>query len=113
MSASAGGAGDRLGGKVAVVATLPLQPGQRDAAMAVLRGAIEHTRAEPGTQVYLLHTDPKNDDVVVMYEVYDSRDALGAHMSADWFKAMGPELLSLLAGAPTLQILDLVDGKGL
>lgn len=104
---------DRSSGKLGVVATLPLKPGSRDAAVALLRNAIEHTRSETGTHLYLLHTDPKNEDVVVMYELYEDREALGAHMSAEWFAAMGPELMPLLGGAPTLQTLDLVDGKGL
>ncbi|HAP76838.1 MAG TPA: antibiotic biosynthesis monooxygenase [Acidimicrobiaceae bacterium] len=99
--------------KLSVWARIPVQPGKRDAAVEVLKGAIANTRSEDGTELYILLADPKDPDALFMYELYTDNDALVAHSSADWFKALGPQLGPLLAGAPSLQFLEPLDGKGL
>lgn len=99
--------------KVAVWARIPVQPDKRDEAIGVLKGAIANTRSEDGTEIYILHADPNDPDALLMYELYTDNDALTAHSSAGWFKAMFPQLGPLLGGAPTLQILEPLDGKGL
>lgn len=99
--------------KRGVWARIPVQPGKRDETAELLRGAIANTKSEDGTLIYILHEDPKDPDALFMYELYTGDDALAAHMGADWFKALGPSLMPLLAGAPTLQMLTPIDGKGL
>lgn len=99
--------------KLAVIATIPVKPGAKEQAVELLKGAIANTRTEDGTLTYILHEDPKSPDTLVMYELYSGQGALDAHMSADWFKALGPALMGVLGGAPTLQVLTPLDGKGL
>ncbi len=99
--------------KVAVWVKLPIQPGKRDDAVAAIQVAIDNVQSEDGTLLYLLHTDPKDEEVVYFYEMYTDQDALVAHSSAEWFKAFGPTLAPFLAGRPEMQFLAPVSGKGL
>ena len=62
--------------------------------------------------VYLLHTDPNDENVLYFYEKYTSGDALAAHAGADWFKSFGPKLGPVLAGRPDMKIVNPVGGKG-
>jgi quinol monooxygenase YgiN len=48
-----------------------------------------------------------------MYELYESQDALNAHMGSEWFKQLGPKIGALMGGAPELIFLAPIGGKGL
>lgn len=99
--------------KISMWVHLPLQPGKRDEAAALLSGVLANVGDEEGTLLYILHDDPNDADVLYFYELYSDADALTAHSSSDAFKAMVASLGSLLAGAPTMQMLTPRDGKGL
>jgi quinol monooxygenase YgiN len=111
---AAGGAGS--GGvdmsKVSVWVKLDLQPGKRDEAIAIIQEALQAVESEDGTELYLLHVDPNDENVLYFYEKYTSGDALAAHAGADWFKAFGPKLGPVLAGRPDMKIVNPVGGKG-
>ena len=99
--------------KVALVAKMTAAPGKRDElveAFGALFGAVE---GEEGTEVYALHLDAGNEDVVWCYELYRDMEALTAHGTSDAMKAMGPQFGSLLAGSPELSFLTPVRAKGL
>ncbi len=99
--------------KVAVWAKIPCKPGERDALAAGLQGAIDATADEPGTLLYLLHVDPNDADVLWMYELYESDEALKTHQDGDAFKALGGLIGPHLAGRPELSFITPVTGKGL
>ena len=99
--------------KVSVWARIPLKPGVREEAAEVLKWAISNTLSEEGTLQYILLEDAKDPDALFFYELYTDGDALAAHGGADWFKELGPKLAPFLAGAPTLQFLTPLAGKGL
>ncbi|MCO1660255.1 putative quinol monooxygenase [Pseudonocardia humida] len=101
------------GGKVAVLARIPAQPGKRDALVEALQAAIDNANTEAGTLLYILHTDPKDPDAVLFYELYADQDALTAHGSSDRFKEIGATLREFAAGRPELTMLTPVIGKGL
>jgi quinol monooxygenase YgiN len=99
--------------KIAVWAKIPAAPGKRDELVAAMQTALETAKGEAGTLAYILHTDASDADALFMYELYESQEALNAHMGSDAFKALGPTIGHLLGGAPQLTILGPVGGKGL
>lgn len=101
------------GGKVAVLARIPAQPGKRDELVAALQAAIDNAQTEDDTLLYILHTDDKDPDAVLFYELYTNQEALVAHGSSDAFKALGAALRDLAGGRPELTMLNPVNGKGL
>jgi quinol monooxygenase YgiN len=98
--------------KVSVWARFDVQPGKRDEVVAQLQEAFDAVAKEPGTLLYILHTDPKNDDVLYFYELYADQDALVAHGSGEWLKEFGVKMRPLLSARPDMQILAPVGGKG-
>jgi quinol monooxygenase YgiN len=101
------------GGKVAVFARIPAQPGKRDELVKALQAAIDNANTEEGTLTYILHIDEKEPDTVFFYELYTDQDALTAHGTSDRFKEIGKSLRDLAGGRPELQFLTPVIGKGL
>jgi len=104
---------EETGGKVAVLAKIPAQPGKRDELVKALEAAIDNANTEAGTLLYILHTDPKDENTVYFYELYTDQDALTAHGTSDRFKEIGAGLRDLAGGRPELTILTPVSGKGL
>ena len=98
--------------KVSMWVTLPLQPGKRDEAIAIIQEALDNVQAEAGTLVYTLNTDPNDENVVYFYEAYADQDALMAHGGSEWFKGFAPKLGAVLAGKPDMKFLGCVGGKG-
>ena len=64
------------GGKVAVLAKIPAQPGKRDELVKALQAAIDNANTEADTLLYILHIDDKDPDTVYFYELYTNQDAL-------------------------------------
>jgi quinol monooxygenase YgiN len=98
--------------KVSMWVKLPLQPGTRDAAVAAIQVALDNVQGEQGTEIYIVHADPNDADVVYFYEKYADADALGAHGGSEWFKGFGPTLAPFLAGRPEMLMLTPLAGKG-
>ena len=98
--------------KVAVVAKIPAAPGKRDELAKALQVALDTAQGEAGTEYYILHADAKDENLLWMYELYTSQDALTEHMGSDAFKALGPTIGPFLGGAPELTFLAPLGGKG-
>ena len=99
--------------KVTVWAKLPLQPGKKDEAVALIQEALDAVESEPGTLLYILHGDPNDDNVLYFYDLYSDNDALASHGGSAWFKAYSAKLGAVLAGRPEIKILAPIGGKGL
>jgi quinol monooxygenase YgiN len=99
--------------KVAMIAKITAAPGKRDEVTRALEAVFPHVEDEDGTELYLLHEDHSDGDVLWVYELYRDHDALQAHATSP---AMG-ELMGALGGElvgapPELIMLDPVRGKG-
>lgn len=99
--------------KVALVAKMTAAPGKRDELVEAFTSFYDAVEAEEGTEVYALHVDAGDEDVVWFYELYRDMDALTAHGTSEAMQAMGPRLGPLLAGSPELTFLTPVRAKGL
>jgi quinol monooxygenase YgiN len=96
-----------------LLARIPAQPGRRDELVAALHQAIENANGEPGTRLYVLHTNDADPDAVLFYELYESEQAMVAHSTSDAMKALGASLRDVAAGRPELTRLTPIVGKGL
>ncbi len=99
--------------KVAMIAKITAASGKRDEVVEQLKPMFPQADSEAGTELYILHEDASNPDVLWMYELYADHDALQAHSSS---QAMGVLMAALggdLMGAPPeLIVLNPVQGKG-
>jgi len=99
--------------KVSVIAKLSAQPGKRDALAAGLQSLIDHVESEPGTLMYVLHDDLKDENVLWFYEMYTDQAALDAHSTSDTMKALGGQVGGFLAALPEMFVIAPRGGKGL
>ena len=99
--------------KVSMWVKLPIKDGKREEAKAIIEEAFQNVQSEPGTLLYILHEDARDENVLYFYELYTDGDALAAHGGAEWFKAFGPKLGPVMAGRPEMQMITPVGGKGL
>ena len=99
--------------KVALVAKMTAAPGKRDELVEAFGALFDAVAGEDGTEVYALHLDAGDEDVVWFYELYRDMESLTAHGTSDAMKAMGAAFGSLLGGAPELSFLTPVRAKGL
>ncbi|MDH4146557.1 MAG: antibiotic biosynthesis monooxygenase [Acidimicrobiia bacterium] len=89
--------------KPALIAKLTCLDGKRDDAIANFQQMFDHiATGEPGTEVYVLHEDADDPNVIYFYELYRDDAALATHGGSDTMKAVGRGLKGLLAGAPEL-----------
>ena len=96
-----------------MVAKMTAVEGKRDELVATLDRLLEAVAGEEGTEVYAMHLDAADADVVWFYELYADMDALTAHGGSEAMQAVGPDLTTLLAGRPELTFLTPVRAKGL
>lgn len=100
--------------KPALIAKLTAADGKRDELVAACQSMVDYvTASEPGTLVYALHTDNKNENVVYYYELYEDGDALKTHGSSERMAEFGKSIAPLLGGKMELTRLSPVAGKGL
>lgn len=77
---------------VAVVATIDVLAGQRDAVLVALREAVAIVRGEPGCESYVLHEDPATPQRLVMIERWSSMADLERHAQAPAFLRLAAQL---------------------
>ncbi len=92
--------------RMALIARLRAKPGRRDELLAVLGKGLSAAEDEPGTLVYLMHTDDTDDDMVWFYELYTDAAAFEEHRTSERMRGMKPLLGEILAGP-----VDLVKGR--
>jgi quinol monooxygenase YgiN len=99
--------------KTAMIAKLTAADGKRDELAAVLEKIFPTVENESGTEVYVLHEDAADPNVLWFYELYTDNDALAAHSSSDGMKEMMGALGGgLLGGKPEMYLITPRRGKG-
>ena len=86
-----------------VVAKLTALAGKEEALEKALLGVIPKVKNEENTLIYTLHKDRSNPRVFLFYEKYTDMEALVAHSSTDYFKALFKEIKPLLDGQPDIK----------
>ena len=73
--------------KLAIVATIKTAPGKREEYLKHLRAHAERCRAtEPGTLQFEILVPQKEEDTLMLYEVYASPEAFQAHWEGQSMK---------------------------
>lgn len=95
---------------IGVIATLEVQDGKQGDFEAVFKDLMAKVKAnEAGCLTYQLYKDKKSATTYTVMEQYASQADLDAHGQTEYFKAAGPQLGPCLAGAPSIQYLDIVE----
>jgi quinol monooxygenase YgiN len=99
--------------KVAVLAKLTAADGKRDELVEAFSSMFDAVAGEEKTEIYAVHVDAADPNVVWFYELYTDQEGFNAHGTSDAMKAAGAALGPLLAGRPELMFLTPVRAKGL
>ncbi|MBY9068484.1 antibiotic biosynthesis monooxygenase [Hyphomonas sp. WL0036] len=95
---------------IGVVAKLKIQDGKQTEFEQVAKDLMAKVKAnEPGCLTYQLYKAKGSSTDYIFMEQYASADALKSHGQTEYFKAAGPKLGAVLAGAPEIQYYDIVE----
>lgn len=98
--------------QVTIIAKIPAAPGQRDELIAAMQGALDGEKDEAGTRFYILHKDAVDADVLWVYEMYESQEALAEHGGRESFKVAGRAMKPFMGGRPEITFATPIGGKG-
>ena len=82
---------------IIVTATITGKPGKRDELIFRSQDVIKSTRLEQGNISYELLASTEDEDVLLMFEKWENREVLDAHMQTEHFKAFGAAIEDLMA----------------
>jgi len=92
---------------IGVVATLTIQEGKNSEFETLAKQLVEKVNAnEDGVIHYDLYK--QDDTTYVFLERYQDQAALDLHRKTEYYKAIGAQLGSVLAGAPDIKVLESV-----
>lgn len=98
---------------VVVFATFRLAEGKRDAVLEILDDMVEHTRAEPGNEIYDLYSSSGDEGQRFhLFERYRDEEALQAHRDSDHYKRYRATIPDHLAEPIGVVVLSEVDVRG-
>lgn len=78
-------------------AKITVKPDKREEVISKMQDLIKATREEPGCVNYELYASTEDENVLMMFEKWESRDALDSHIETEHFKAFGEEIGIYLA----------------
>ncbi|MEI6808392.1 MAG: putative quinol monooxygenase [bacterium] len=91
-------------GKKLIGAKLSIKADKVDEFAAAAKTIIAASRAEPGCISYTLYQDPYDKTAFFFFEEWKDQAAIDAHFAMPHFKAFGPSIKDLVAGAPAITI---------
>ena len=89
---------------IRVVARDHLQPGMRDKLLPLIRELVEITLTEKGNISYTYTQDVNDPDYYAMIEVWETKEALDAHMKSEHFQRIIPQVGALMAEPSRIEI---------
>lgn len=91
---------------ISVIAKIPLQDGKAGEFTEAFKVIAAGVATENGNFLYSLNFSEQEPNLAVIMERYTDRDALTAHSQSDHYKAFGPKIGGLVAGAPEIAIME-------
>ena len=80
--------------------------GMRPPLLDALHRYSDGLQEEPGTEVFIVHTDPDDAHIVWLYEIFHDDEAQDEHRAAEGFAQLMTELPDLLGAPPAILRLD-------
>jgi quinol monooxygenase YgiN len=79
---------------VIISGVFEVEPSQREAFLTARTESMRRSRAEPGCLEYVFSADPLEPGRVVLFERWESSEALDAHLAGmrDWPRPDGPQV---------------------
>ena len=94
---------------IGLLATITVAEGKNEEFEKVFSDLIEQVRAnEPGNVFYVLNKSLSDPQVYKVMEQYVDGDALDVHSKSDHFRNANKQLAGLVAGAPDIELLDVI-----
>jgi len=91
---------------IIVLASVTLQPGRLDEALALSQEHVERSRAEPGCLAHAVHQDTEDAHRLVFVERWADRAAIAAHFRVPASRAFVEALSSLASAPPQMTLYD-------
>lgn len=85
---------------------LTASEGMRPALLDALHRYSDGLEEEPGTEVFVVHVDPDDANIVWLYEIFRDDDAQNDHRAAEGFAQLMTELPDVLGAPPAILRLD-------
>ena len=89
---------------IRVVAREHLLPGKKEEALKLFEELISLTRQEAGNISYNLHEQLDAPDFLAMIEVWESKEALDAHLNSAHFHRLVPQIGVMMAEPTRLEV---------
>ena len=83
--------------KLAGIAKLTFVPGGRDRFISAIDVMFEAVASEPLTEIYAMHLDAEDPDVIWFYEMYTDERGIAAHRQTEAMKGFLAELDTMLS----------------
>src|SRR5262249_42720487 len=88
---------------IVIAGSVAVRPDRREEAVRVARTMVAATRREAGCQTYRFSADLDDPNTFLIFEEWESEEALGRHFQTPHMAAFREALPGLLAGAPALR----------
>lgn len=88
---------------IIVAGKVQIKAGMLQEALKVTRPMEEATQAEPGCISYRFYVDPYDDTQIMVFEEWESPEALVHHFQTPHMAAFNAELPRFLAGQPDIK----------
>lgn len=83
-------------------AVFPIDPAERERALALFSEVVEASNREPGVIEYRAAADLEAPNTIRFFEVYEDEAASAAHRETAHFETLSDALPDLLAGEPEI-----------
>jgi quinol monooxygenase YgiN len=87
---------------IVIAGSVSVRPERRDDAVRAARAMIAATRRETGCRAYGFHADLDDPNLFLVFEEWESEEALVRHFGTEHMATFGAQLPGLLAGPPKL-----------
>ena len=91
---------------ISLFVKIPLKPGKAAEFTQAFKEIAVDVAKEEGNFLYSLSFAKDAPDTAIIMERYKDQDALTAHSKSDHYKAFGPKIAGLVAGAPEIKVMD-------
>jgi len=93
-------------GRRGMLVRLTASEGMRPALLDAIHRYSDGLEEEPGTELFIVHLDPDDANIVWLYEIFRDDDAQEEHRAADGFAQLMTELPDVLGAPPAILRLD-------